>query len=255
MPDPDRPPVFNILDSAEAIYSKRRQFRIVLLWAVFASIWIISVSTLFGLYTFGPKDLQTVEIYIVVVLSIFLGLPIFIASVFVLPISWNSSNRLEDFMANFHPIWVKMQAEGESIRGGGEEKVANQLLRKLMPGYKNMALSSKVSKKIDSHMASFDIIKYRRKKLAVIKLLTPGDSIDKDAIIELEKDALAKTKKAGYRIDFFALVQDQYGIDFTDWEGEDFLTGSGCMVLFLERSGKWLSVKWVSPIKKRPLIK
>ena len=254
MPDPTRPPVFSILDSAESIYSMRNKFRLVLLWAIYASIWIILISALFVAFIVSPSVFKTYEIYAAAILTVFLGIPLFIIAILVLPYSWKGAIKIENFMSDFHPTWVKMQVEFGNMEGDqGENKLFN-IVTKLIPNYRLLKTYSKRSRTILKNFKDFDLMLHKGRKLGLLKTIPHGSNLDKESILNLENEVSLKCKQFGLKLRFFALVQEDYDGDIKEWDDEDRLAKNGAMVLFLTKQNADLGVKWVSSIIAKRII-
>lgn len=255
MPNPTRPPVFSILESAESIYSMRKKFRLILLWALYASIWIILISGLFVAYIVSPGVFKMYEIYAAAILTILIGIPLFLAAIFVLPYSWEGANKIENFMSDFHPTWVKMQVELGNVEGDDIEKKIFNTVTKIMPKYRILKGYSTRSRTILKNFGNFDLIFHKGRKLGLI-ITSPHDSnLNKEDILNVEKDISTKCKKLHLNLKFFVLVQEDYEENLKEWDDEDKLTKNGVMVLFLTKQNTELGVKWVSSIRvKKSLL-
>ena len=237
------------------MYFMRRKFRFVLLWAIIASLWIIVVSILFAVYIFGPKVFQTTDILIIDISAIFIGIPLFFASIFVLPYSWNGAAKIEKFMTDFHPIWVKMQVEAENIVGGRDIEKLHRIVNTLIPKYKNYKPSSKMGKKVKASLSGFEIVVHDRRKLGLVKVTSEGQLYDKNSILDLEKTVISLANKLRCKVGFLALVQNEFADELLDWDEDvDILIKRGALLLFLENAEDGLRPKWVSPPNKRPLL-
>lgn len=255
MPNPLRPPVFSILESAESIYSMRKKFRLVLLWAIYASIWIILVSGLFAAYIVSPGVFKMYEIIAAAILAVFIGIPLFVIAIFVLPYSWKGASKIENFMSDFHPTWVKMQVELANVEGDEIEKKILDTVTKVMPKYRTLKASSKRSRTILKNFGNFDLIFHKGRKFGLVITPPHGSNLNKEGIINMEKDIFIKCRKMGLKLKFFILVQEDYEEDLKEWDDEDKLTKKGAMVLFLTKQNAELGVKWVSSINvKRTLL-
>lgn len=232
----------------------RKKFRLVLLWAIFASIWIILVSVLFVVYAFGPNEFKMYEIYTIAILAVFIGTPLFGTAILVLPYSWKGASEIENFMSDFHPTWVKMQVEfGNLVQDEASKNLLN-VVTKLMPGYKLLKESSRLSKALQKEIDDNQIIVHKGKKIGILKTIPHGSKLDKEGILDLERNIAMKSKKLRLKLRFFSLVQENYDQHFKEWDDEDKLAKNGAMVLFLIKQGNDLKVKWVSPIAKRPFL-
>ena len=254
MPDPEKPAVFSMLNSADAIYSMRRRLKFVLLWSIFASFWIISISVFFVLFAFGPKQFQDIELVIMVALVITLGIALFFAAIFVLPYSWKGAKKIEDFMAEFHPIWIKMQIEIESILGTETEETVSKFIKRVAPIYKPIKQTSRLYSKMSVKLNDINLFYRKGKRIGIVQIIQKDEDLNKDSLINLEKKAKRAIKSIRKKIGLFIVVHNNFTIDFSNWEDEDKLIGNGAFVLFLSETDTGLTVNWVSPITKRPLI-
>ena len=111
MIDGRTPPVLSMLSSAEEIFRMRKKFRFVLLWTVISSLWllisaILIVSDVILGNHYGPIAQDAFEVILTAI-----GLPLLLTSPYIIHSSSKGSTKLENFIKEFYPIWVKVRFE------------------------------------------------------------------------------------------------------------------------------------------------
>ncbi len=169
MSEPGDPRIHKVLSSAGSIYRMRGGYKFVLLWAVFASIWIITTATLFGLFYYLPKSFDTTVIGTATVVTMLLGIPVLVLAFLTIYVAYNGYKRFKVFIYDFYPIWLGTRLElSTPIETDLTEKIID-MIKGAMPRFKKSG-NGDVSLRYPS-LKSFDIVLKSKREIALSKVI------------------------------------------------------------------------------------
>ena len=172
------PPVLSMLSSAEEIFRMRKKFRFVLLWTITASIWVIISSVLFVSYIVLGKHYGPLALDAFIAILIVIGLPLLLLSPYIIYSSRKGSDRLENFIKEFYPIWIKVRFElSVSPEGDLHDKIIS-VIENLDDDFKKYTENPTIKKGHSNMNKKFDIIVKGKNRVAVVKIM------DKDLVTE-----------------------------------------------------------------------
>ncbi|MEM0136448.1 MAG: hypothetical protein QXU18_14675 [Thermoplasmatales archaeon] len=165
------PPVLSMLSSAEDIFKMRSKYRFVLLWTIIASIWIIISSILVASYAILGKQYEPLALDAFVVLIIFVGIPLLATSFFAINDSKKGTTKLEKFIQEFYPIWVKARFElSISFEGTLQDKITS-ILADLDEDFRRYEVNPQIRKDTLEIRRNFDFIIKGKGRVATVKIM------------------------------------------------------------------------------------
>lgn len=254
MIDGRTPPVLSMLSSADEIFRMRKKFRFVLLWTITASIWvlisaILVVSDVILGKHYGPIVLDAFAVVLIVI-----GLPLLLTAPYVIHSSFRGSRKLENFIKEFYPIWVKVRFE---LSVNPEENLHDKLIsiiENLDDDFRTYVENPNIKKDPSNIRKKFDIIVKGKKRVAVAKI------IDKESIheklelgnTEIEANAIAKMLKVK-RATLIVILTTQNKDNSNKLQiNAEIVKGVRTIVASYDDSG--FVVEKVTPLSGRPLL-
>lgn len=222
----------------------RGGYKFVLLWSVFASVWIIAIAVSFFLYIYLPKAYDTDVIRTVTVITLFLGFPVLALSFFTIYISYKGYKRFKVFTTDFYPMWLRTRLNlSQSDEKELMEKI-NDAIIGVLPEFR---------KSHDVHITSrnktfekYDIALRNKKNIVLVKVLFQENQYDSipDIISEM------KHFPRRLRIKLLMIVMDDFSkshpLDDLRYEGK---IRKEAAVLIMEHKEGQLTVKRIFPPK------
>lgn len=168
--------IHNVLSSAGSIYRMRGSYKFILLWSAFASIWIIAMAILIGLFIFLPKTLDTAISGTIGAITLFLGLPILALSFITIYVAYKGYGRFNNFIFDFYPIWLSMRLD-LSIPDGNDlsDKLA-EMIKGAFPRFKKSTRIESTTN-ID-RLKNYDVVLKRKKEIAISKIIAENEYAD-----------------------------------------------------------------------------
>jgi hypothetical protein len=248
------PPVLSMLNSAEDIFRMRKKYRFVLLWTITASIWIIASSALIILDIVLGKQYATFALDAFVALIIVIGIPLFITSFFAVNDSAKGSVKLENFIKEFYPIWVKVRFELSVSSEGTLEQKISTILGDMDNDFKKYILNPSIKKDSAGIAKNFTSIIKGKKQVATIKVMeknSPEDALDINQF-QIETNKVAKLIRAKSAMLIVVLMDEKHSslkdINFK----EDRVNWVRSIIVSYDGSN--FIVEKVTPLRGKPLI-
>jgi len=175
MVNTQNPPVMSMINSAEKIYKMRKSYELILIWAITASIWLITsvLIIIIGVIFFKPYEAFLIDILAIIAIAV--GFPSFIISIPVIYLSWKSNKKLHSFTSKFYPLWVKIRVEIEQPDGKDIiEKSINEL-ESIDNRFKNCDINPELPKKLSYDKLPFNRIVKGKRILAEISIINDNN--------------------------------------------------------------------------------
>lgn len=188
------PPVLSMLNSAEEIFRMRKRFRSVLLWAILASIWVIVSSVLLITYAVLGKHYGPFVIDAFVVILFLIGLPLLLMAPNTIYSSLKGSDKLEKFIEEFYPIWIKVRFElSVSPEGDLQDKIIS-VIENLDDDFEKYTENPTIKNDNLNISKNFDIIVKGKNRVAVVKIMDKDLVTEKLELEDNESEALVIAK-------------------------------------------------------------
>ncbi len=191
--------IHNFLSSASSVYRMRGGYKFVLLWSIFASIWVITIGTLFILFIYAPKELDNVFITGATLATLFLGIPVLVFAFITIVMAYRGYKQFKIFTSDFYPLWLRTRMELTPSPNEVDLKVAiKEKINLLLPSFKKF---SKIDGKLSSKLVWFDVVLKSGNSLALVKITQSDVGIDVDNLI-----SSMKKLTRGVKIKLLAIV-------------------------------------------------
>ena len=254
MIDGRTPPVLSMLSSAEEIFKMRKKFRFVLLWTAIASLWllisaILVVSEVILGKHYGPIALDAFAAILIVI-----GFPLLLTSPYVIKSSFNGSTKLENFIKEFYPIWVKVRFELSVNPEGNLHDKLISIIENLDDDFRTYVENPTIKKDPSNVGKKFDFIVKGKKRVAVAKVIDRGSVHEKLELenTEIEANAIAKmlrVKKATLIV--ILTTQNKDNLNRLQINAEIV---KGVRTIVASYDGSGFVVEKVPPLSGRPLL-
>ncbi len=174
MVNTQNPPVMGMINSAEKIYKMRKTYRLILIWAITASVWLIT-SVIIMIVELILKPYDAILTEILAIIAIVFGFPLFIISVPVIYLSWKGNIRLHSFTSKFYPLWVKIRMEIEQPDGKDIIEKSINGLESIDNRFKNCDVNPELPKKLSYDKLPFNKIIIGRRIIAGIAIINDNN--------------------------------------------------------------------------------
>ncbi len=249
------PPVLSMLSSAEEIFRMRRKFRFVLLWTITASIWVIISSVLFVSYIILGKHYGPLALDAFIVVLIVIGLPLLLLSPYIIYSSRKGSDRLENFIKEFYPIWIKVRFElSLNLEGDLHDKIIS-VIENLDDDFKKYTVNPAIKKDQSQISKKFDIIVKGKNRVAAVKIMAGSSVTEKLELENMEREASAIAKMLKVKSATLIVVLTTQNKESSSVPQISVKPVKGVRTIVVSYDDSGFLVEKVTPLSGRPLIK
>ena len=254
MIDGRTPPVLSMLSSAEEIFRMRKKFRFVFLWTVITSLWMLISAILMISDVILGGHYGTIALYVFVVILIGIGFPLLLTSPYIIKSSFKGSTKLENFIEEFYPIWIKVRFElAVNSEGSLHDKLIS-IIENLDDDFRIYVENPNIKNDPSNICKKFDIIVKGKKRVAVVKV------IDKKSIpeileledTEIEAHTVAKMLKAINATLIIILINQNKDNPNGLKINTEIVKGVRTIIASYDDSG--FVVEKITPLSGRPLL-
>lgn len=220
-------PIFDSLGAVENLYNARHKFRFSFLWGILASLFFIMIFILFALYLALGITYDRILIYMLTGLSIGIGFPLIVMTLWFLPYSVMSHKAIERFLLEFKPIWMTMRIELLPAVGTDTKQRLTSKMKELDLRLKK---STTIEKTKFSYLATdynFEVLIRNGRNVGVGKLFN-NVNIDLETIKETNQNAVGLAKNANLNVVLLLISsRSGYSSEAIKWVESGAAVGKG----------------------------